>query len=177
MRFLGFVPEEQLAAYYQGADAFLLPTRDLECFGLPVIEAMACGCTPLVTPIGGPAEVCAQNHPDLVSQENTSGSFTDLVRRFDGPVLHEAARAGDQLPRGRGAIAGQRVEPVLQRRCGALLRDAEAGGYSVQISHAEGPGRPEGTLRRCVSTPGREPAAGRGDDYPAPRGPNLVSTI
>ena len=119
VRFLGFVSEEELPAYYQGADAFLLPTRDLECFGLPVIEAMACGCTPLVTPVGGPAEVCAANHPDLVSKENSSRSFTDLVRRFlagEIPRRPEALAAEARANFSEHAVAGPILEVVERVR-------------------------------------------------------------
>jgi glycosyltransferase involved in cell wall biosynthesis len=81
VQMLGFVSDEQLVKYYQAADVFLLPTRELECFGLPVIEAMACGCPPLVMPHGGPAEVCREL-PDYIAQANTDEAFTELVRRF-----------------------------------------------------------------------------------------------
>ena len=40
--FAGFVPDEELAALYSGADVVVLPSLD-EGFGLPAIEAMACG--------------------------------------------------------------------------------------------------------------------------------------
>jgi glycosyltransferase involved in cell wall biosynthesis len=43
----GIVQEEDLPGLYSGADAFLYPTL-YEGFGLPVIEAMACG-TPVLT--------------------------------------------------------------------------------------------------------------------------------
>jgi glycosyltransferase involved in cell wall biosynthesis len=43
----GVVPEEDLPAIYAGADVFVYPTL-YEGFGLPVIEAMACG-TPVLT--------------------------------------------------------------------------------------------------------------------------------
>jgi glycosyltransferase involved in cell wall biosynthesis len=81
VEFLGFVPEERLAGYYQAADAFLMPTRRLECFGLPVIEAMGCGCPPLVMPDGGPAEIC-RKFPERIAEANTDEAFTGLVRRF-----------------------------------------------------------------------------------------------
>lgn len=45
--FAGAIPEEMLPEYYRGAEVLLLPSR-YEGFGLPVLEAMACG-TPVVT--------------------------------------------------------------------------------------------------------------------------------
>jgi glycosyltransferase involved in cell wall biosynthesis len=46
IRFVGFVPEEHLSALYTGAELFAYPSL-YEGFGLPVLEAMACG-TPVV---------------------------------------------------------------------------------------------------------------------------------
>jgi glycosyltransferase involved in cell wall biosynthesis len=42
VRWLGYVPAADLPALYNAADAFCLPSRS-EGFGLPVLEAMACG--------------------------------------------------------------------------------------------------------------------------------------
>jgi glycosyltransferase involved in cell wall biosynthesis len=47
VRFLGFVPIETLKVFYQAAAAFVFPSL-YEGFGLPPLEAMACG-TPVVT--------------------------------------------------------------------------------------------------------------------------------
>ena len=44
---LGYLPESQLRVWLSGATALIYPS-DYEGFGLPVIEAMACGC-PVVT--------------------------------------------------------------------------------------------------------------------------------
>jgi alpha-1,3-rhamnosyl/mannosyltransferase len=46
IRRLGFVSDEELARLYRGADVVAYPSR-FEGFGIPVIEAMACG-TPVV---------------------------------------------------------------------------------------------------------------------------------
>ena len=45
--FLGYVPDQHLAALYKGARAFIFPSL-YEGFGLPVLEAMASG-VPVVT--------------------------------------------------------------------------------------------------------------------------------
>jgi glycosyltransferase involved in cell wall biosynthesis len=47
IHFTGSVPETELPALYRGAEALVLPSL-YEGFGLPVLEAMACG-TPVVT--------------------------------------------------------------------------------------------------------------------------------
>jgi len=52
VKFLGRISEDDLPRYYQAADFFVLPTRELEGFGLVILEAMACGTPVLGTPIG-----------------------------------------------------------------------------------------------------------------------------
>jgi glycosyltransferase involved in cell wall biosynthesis len=51
VRFLGYVAEKDLPGLYAGATLFVLPSLD-EGFGLPTIEAMACG-TPVLVSNGG----------------------------------------------------------------------------------------------------------------------------
>ena len=45
--FVGGLPLEETANFYRAADAFVYPSLN-ETFGLPILEAMACGC-PVVT--------------------------------------------------------------------------------------------------------------------------------
>lgn len=41
IKFLGFVPDERLADFYNSLDLFIFPTK-LEGYGLPIVEAFAC---------------------------------------------------------------------------------------------------------------------------------------
>ncbi|HRR39717.1 MAG TPA: glycosyltransferase, partial [Syntrophales bacterium] len=43
IRFTGFIRDEELPDYYRAADIFVLPTIELEGFGLVTLEALACG--------------------------------------------------------------------------------------------------------------------------------------
>lgn len=52
VRLAGFISEEDLPEYYRAADAFVLPTRTGEGFGLVLLEALATGI-PVITTQGG----------------------------------------------------------------------------------------------------------------------------
>ncbi len=47
VKFLGFVPEEEVKDFYNSLDVFVFPTK-FEGYGLPIVEAMACK-VPVVT--------------------------------------------------------------------------------------------------------------------------------
>jgi glycosyltransferase involved in cell wall biosynthesis len=54
--FVGAKVGEELAAYFQRADAFVFPSRT-DTFGLVLIEAMACGTPVAAFPVRGPIDV------------------------------------------------------------------------------------------------------------------------
>jgi glycosyltransferase involved in cell wall biosynthesis len=64
VRRIGEVSDEQLARLYRGARCFAYPSL-YEGFGLPIVEAMACG-TPVVTSAGGAPEEVAGGAAVLV---------------------------------------------------------------------------------------------------------------
>ena len=55
--FLGYVHEEDLPHLYSEAEAFIFPSL-YEGFGLPPLEAMACGCPVLTSNVASLPEVC-----------------------------------------------------------------------------------------------------------------------
>jgi glycosyltransferase involved in cell wall biosynthesis len=67
---VGQVPDEQLAALYRGARCLVYPSL-YEGFGIPVLEAMACG-TPVVTSAGGATEEVAGGAAVLVDPHDVA---------------------------------------------------------------------------------------------------------
>jgi glycosyltransferase involved in cell wall biosynthesis len=90
---LGYVSDEQLVDEYRKADVFVLPSR-YEGFGLPVVEAMACG-TPVICGNGGSlpevaGDAAMQVHPDDIE------GMAEAIRR----VLSDPALAAGMVGRG-----------------------------------------------------------------------------
>lgn len=67
----GFIPAEQLPRFYAAADFFVLPTRELEGFGLVTPEAMACGTPVLGTAIGGTKEILSPFKPHFLFEDTS----------------------------------------------------------------------------------------------------------
>ncbi len=68
IRWLGYVPDGELAALYHAAAALVMPSF-YEGFGIPVIEAMACG-TPVICSTGGALPEIAGNAALLVTPDD-----------------------------------------------------------------------------------------------------------
>jgi glycosyltransferase involved in cell wall biosynthesis len=94
VRFLGFVPFETLRCFYQSAAAFVFPSR-YEGFGLPPLEAMACGAPVVTSDVSSLPEVVG-DAAVLVNPENVF----DIVRGIRDVLLDEPLRAG-LIQRGR----------------------------------------------------------------------------
>lgn len=82
VRFIGRVADDDLPLMYAAADAFVLPTSALECFGLIMLEALACGRPVLATPVGAIPEILNQVEPAWLSQDASPGGIADLLAAF-----------------------------------------------------------------------------------------------
>lgn len=82
VRLVGSVSEQELASMYAAADAFVLPTRALECFGLVAVEAMSAGCPVLSTPVGALPEIISRIEPKWLARDNQAAAIADLMSAF-----------------------------------------------------------------------------------------------
>ncbi|MBD2596699.1 glycosyltransferase family 4 protein [Nostoc spongiaeforme FACHB-130] len=84
VKFLGFLPDEQLPIAYQAADLTVMPSQSFEGFGLAVVESLACGTPVLCTPVGGMPEILTQFSPDLIT---SSIEVYDIAEKLENIFL------------------------------------------------------------------------------------------
>ena len=93
LHLLGEVPDEQLPRLYSDALAFVYPTH-YEGFGLPVLEAMQCGCTVITS-------------RDPAVMEVSGGA---AIHATSAEEIAEAMRAVSANPRLRNTLSGAGIE-------------------------------------------------------------------
>jgi glycosyltransferase involved in cell wall biosynthesis len=105
----GHVPREELVRLYQTAEALVFPSL-YEGFGLPPLEAMACGCPVAVSRAGALPEVCgdAARYFDPAEPEEIAAATLDVLAdsgelvsrgldRARGFTWDECARRHDEV--------------------------------------------------------------------------------
>ena len=90
--FPGFVPAEELPWWYRAAELFVYPSL-FEGFGLPVLEAMACG-TPTITSNASSLPEVAGDAALLVEPEDTAGLAGAIARVLAEPAWPQLRAAG-----------------------------------------------------------------------------------
>ncbi|WP_435068273.1 glycosyltransferase family 4 protein [Haloplanus sp. C73] len=103
--FLGYVPEDDLAAAYAGADVFVLPTLELEGFGLVTTEALASG-TPVIGTRAGAT-------PEILGRLETRPGVPE-------PLLVEPGDADELAAR---MLAWHALSPSVRAAAGEACRD------------------------------------------------------
>jgi glycosyltransferase involved in cell wall biosynthesis len=91
IRCLGFVREEDLPDLYRAADAFLYPSL-YEGFGMPPIEAMACGCPVISSSRGSLGEVVGSGAL-IVDPENADEIQAGMIEVWRNDSIREKLRA------------------------------------------------------------------------------------
>ena len=101
-------------SWYRRAALVVLPTRELEGFGLTTAEALACGAAVVGTPAGATPELLAPLHPDLMTADVSAPAIAVTVDRWlsDRPLLAEVrSRAPARVAEmGWDDVAGRHAE-------------------------------------------------------------------
>ncbi len=85
IRCLGFVDDDALPKLYRAADVFVFPSL-FEGFGLPPLEAMACGCPVLCSTRGSLGEIVG-GAAAILDPEDATGLKNQLARLAADPDL------------------------------------------------------------------------------------------
>jgi len=101
VRLLGWVPEERLPGLLAAADCGIMPSLDLEGFGLATAEALACG-----TPVLG----------------SRAGATPELLEPLDAGLLFEAGSPTALAAKLRAVLEGRLALPS-PARCVAYARE------------------------------------------------------
>jgi glycosyltransferase involved in cell wall biosynthesis len=119
-RFIGPVAESDLPTLYSGAAVFAFPSR-YEGFGLPPLEAMACG-TPVVAADTTSLPEVVGDAGRLVDPDDVAGWAAALAE-----ILADGALAADLGARGRARAAGFTWEATARRTWEVYRRVAGEG--------------------------------------------------
>ncbi len=131
VRFLGFVPDDDLADCYRHATVAVMPTRSGEGFGLMAAEALACG-TPVIASRQGALPEVVRDGIDglLVTPDDPVELAAALHRVFDDPALAARLRAATADTDFSWDRNIDQLDPLLRSLIGASRRGQSGRGQS-----------------------------------------------
>jgi glycosyltransferase involved in cell wall biosynthesis len=89
--FVGGVPLEETVQFYRAADALVYPSLN-ETFGLPILEAMACGCPVVTSDVSAMPEIAGG--AALLSDPNDPASIGRAIVEAVGPASDRLRELG-----------------------------------------------------------------------------------
>lgn len=123
VRRVGLIPDADLPAFFSGATCFVLPSL-FEGFGLPLLEAMACGCPVIASDRAALPEVVADAGL-LVDPESVDAMAAALRQMVGDTALRERLKE-------RGLLRSREFTwSIAARRTREVLREAAAGPHAT----------------------------------------------
>ena len=132
---LGHVPDEHLPPLYGGADIFVCPSL-YEGFGIPVLEARACGARVVASDIPELRE--AGGSDAIYAQPTTEGIRSGILRAVEQPKGPSTAfvpptwREGAEIPKAEGTLTRVEPQPVP---VSMLVNDSRVDLLAVYAPH------------------------------------------
>lgn len=113
VHYAGFVSDEALPALYEGAELFAFPST-YEGFGIPPLEAMACGCPVVAGRAGSLPEVCG-DAAEYVDPYSVSSIKEGIERLLNSPRRRE-----ELVERGRERVKVFTAEKTAEKFLGVV---------------------------------------------------------
>ena len=114
VRLLGRISDAELTLAYQAADVSLVPTRDLEGFGMVVLESMACGTPVIASNVGGLPEAMGPFAAEWTVQANSPKELRSKISELNSSSSIRASVRAYAMTRSNKEMASA-TENVLQR--------------------------------------------------------------
>jgi len=146
IRSLGFVADADLPGLYRAAEVFVYPSL-YEGFGLPPIEAMACGCPVLCSTRGALGEVVG-DAAATVEPEDIAGMKWQLVRLAGDPGLREQLRLAG-LARAEGFDWSQTAAATVEVYSRAAIKSKTSAAVFSGESELAGDEKHADPLHGC----------------------------
>lgn len=102
VHFVGYVPDEELARYYQSSHVFCAPSTGFESFGMVLLEAMAAGTPIVASDIEGYRTVVSHQEEGLLTPPKDPVALAEsLIYLLQRPALRRAMGARGQATASR----------------------------------------------------------------------------
>lgn len=97
---LGWISDEELVGWYRAADLVVMPTQQLEGFGLTSAEALACGTPVLATPVGANPELLRRLDGSLITRDASPAAIAETAL----DLLDDRTRLNELAGRARASV-------------------------------------------------------------------------